>query len=73
MGYSDTANQILASVNGVKVRNLAHVKELVDQVTDGHVCFVTEEHRVLVVDAAAAREAMPRLLANHRIPAPFAL
>jgi hypothetical protein len=26
--------------------------------------------RLLVVDAVAAREALPRLLTNHRIPAP---
>jgi hypothetical protein len=68
LGYSDMSNQVLAKVNGVKVRNLAHVRELVESVSEGAVCFELEDHRLLVVDAAAARAAMTRLLTNHRIP-----
>jgi hypothetical protein len=68
VGYSDMSNQILAKINGVKVLNLAHVRELVESVEKGHVCFELEDHRLLVVDAELARAALPRLLENHRIP-----
>lgn len=73
IGYAECVNQILTHVNDVKVTNLAHVRSLVEKCMHGFVRFVFDDHRIVVVDAAAARAALPALLHKHRIPSALSL
>jgi hypothetical protein len=73
LGYNECVNQVLVEVNGSKVHNLAHLRALVEAVTEGTVRFLFEDQRICVVDALTARNALPKLLEKHRIPAAVSL
>ena len=64
---------LVRSVNGVKVRNLRHLTELVGQCHDGFIRFNldrSEEWDVkLVADAKEMREATKRVMKRNLIPA----
>ena len=72
-GYRGAANSLVRSVNGVKVRNLRHLTELVDQCHDGFVRFGldrgNEWDNKLIVDAREMREATVRVMKRNLIPA----
>ena len=72
-GYLGAAESLVRSVNGVKVRNLRHLTELVDQCHDGFVCFGldkdTEWDVKLIVDAKEMRETTTRVMKRNLIPA----
>ena len=72
-GYLGAAESLVRSVNGVKVRNLRHLTELVDQCHDGFVCFGvdndTEWDVKLIVDAKEMRETTARVMKRNMIPA----
>ena len=72
-GYFGSANSLVRSVNGVKVRNLRHLVELVDACGDGFVCFGldrdTEWDVKLIVDAKEMRESTARVMKRNQIPA----
>ena len=72
-GYLGMNKSLVRSVNGVKVRNLRHLTELIDQCHDGFVRFNLdrdEEWDVkLVVDAKEMREATARVMKRNLIPA----
>ena len=72
-GYLGAAESLVRSVNGVKVRNLRHLTELVDQCHDGFVCFGldkdTEWDVKLIVDAKEMRETTARVMKRNLIPA----
>ena len=72
-GYLGMDKSLVRSVNGVKVRNLRHLTELIDQCNDGFVRFNLdrdEEWDVkLVVDAREMREATVRVMKRNLIPA----
>lgn len=72
-GYRGAANSLVRSVNGVKVRNLRHLTELVDQCHDGFVRFGldrgNEWDSKLIVDAREMREATVRVMKRNLIPA----
>ena len=63
---------LVRSVNGVKVRNLRHLIELVDQCSDGFVRFNLDRDDEwdvkLVVDAREMREATARVMKRNLIP-----
>lgn len=44
-GYQSLQNTILVSVNGVKIKNLAHLAQIVDSCTDTFVRFDLERER----------------------------
>ena len=72
-GYRGAANSLVRSVNGVKVRNLRHLTELVDQCHDEFVRFGldrgNEWDNKLIVDAREMREATVRVMKRNLIPA----
>ena len=72
-GYLGCAESLVRKVNGVKVRNLRHLVEIVDKCHDGFVRFDvdrdTEWDVKIVVDAAEMRETTARVMKRHQIPA----
>ena len=57
----------------MKVRNLRHLTELVDQCQDGFVCFNVDQNNEwdlkLIVDAKDMRETTKRVMKRNLIPA----
>ena len=72
-GYIGCDKSLVRSVNGVKVRNLRHMVELVDSCNDGFVCFCIgqddEWDSKVIVDAKEMREATARVMRRNLIPA----
>ncbi len=72
-GYLGTEESLVRSVNGVKVRNLRHLTELVDQCHDGFVCFGVDRGSEwdvkIIVDAKEMRETTARVMKRNMIPA----
>ena len=71
-GYLGVRESLVRSVNGVKVRNLRHLTELVDQCPDGFVCFNLDKNNEwdvkLIVDAREMRETTKRVMKRNLIP-----
>ena len=72
-GYIGMDKSLVRSVNGVEVRNLRHLTELVDKCHDGFVCFNLDRgdewDAKLIVDAKEMREATARVMKRNLIPA----
>ena len=72
-GYLGIDGSLVRSVNGVKVRNLRHLVELVESCHDGFVRFGldlnTEWDVKMIVDAKEMRETTARVMARNQIPA----
>ena len=72
-GYIDTAGVHVRSVNGVKVRDLRHLVELVDGAKCEFLQLGIDDNNewdsLMVLDLAALREATPRVMERYRIPA----
>ena len=72
-GYIGCEKSLVRSVNGVKVRNLRHLVEMVDSCKSGFVCFGldqdTEWDVKVIVDAKEMREATARVMKRNQIPA----
>ncbi len=72
-GYLGGTESLVRSVNGVKVRNLRHLVELVDSCESGFVCFgidhSTEWDVKVIVDAKEMCEATVRVMKRNLIPA----
>ena len=72
-GYIGCDKSLVRNVNGVKVRNLRHLVEIVDSCKNGFVCFGldrdTEWDVKAVVDAKEMREATVRVMKRNQIPA----
>ena len=72
-GYIGCDKSLVRNVNGVKVRNLRHLVELVDSCKSGFVCFGldrdTEWDVKAIVDAKEMREATVRVMKRNQIPA----
>ena len=72
LGYDDLFNVRLRTFNGARVRNLAHLAELVDRAAESGAPFFRfdlDYDEVVVLDAGAAVGATPDILAQHSIPA----
>lgn len=71
-GYIGCDRSLVRSVNGVKVRNLRHLVELVDSCKDGFVCFGLDRGDEwdfkAIVDAKEMREATARVMKRNLIP-----
>ena len=67
------AKSLVRSVNGVKVRNLRHLAEMIDQCNEGFVRFGVDrgdEWDVkIIVDATEMRAATARVMKRNLIPA----
>lgn len=72
-GYRGAARSLVRNVNGVKVRNLRHLAELLDKCNDGFVCIGldrgNEWDSKVIVDAKEMREATQRVMKRNLIPA----
>ena len=72
-GYIGCDKSLVRSVNGVKVRNLRHLVEIVDSCKSGFVCFGLDRDDEwdvkVIVDAKEMREATDRVLKRNLIPA----
>ena len=72
-GYIGTAGVHVRSVNGVKVRDLRHLVELVDGAQGEFLQLGIDDNNewdsLMVLDLAALREATPRIMERYRIPA----
>lgn len=72
-GYLGAAESLVRSVNGVKVRNLRHLAELVDKCHEGFVCFTidrgNEWDEKIIADAKEMRETTVRVMKRNLIPA----
>ena len=72
-GYLGIEGSLVRSVNGVKVRNLRHRVELVEQCRDGFIGFGldrdTEWDKKMIVDAKEMRETTARVMERYQIPA----
>ena len=72
-GYIGCDKSLVRSVNGVKVRNLRHLVELVDSCKEGFVCFGldrdTEWDVKVIVDAQEMHTATARVMKRNQIPA----
>lgn len=68
IGYEDWQNVQVKSFNGVPVRNLAHLAEMVQQCQEPYLRFDIDYDEVIVLDAAAARAATEETLLLHSIP-----
>ena len=66
-GYQDTANWIVAEVDGKKIRNLKELVELVEQDANPFVVFKNKWGHQIVLDRAKAKAAQPQILATYRI------
>ena len=70
IGYQDIVSELVSSVNGVKVRNLRHLIELMEQKQDGYAIIrFDQEIRPLIVDVKQFRAATPRILEKYQLPA----
>ena len=72
-GYLGCSESLVRSVNGVKVRNLRHLTEIVDHCRDGFVRFTLDRGNEwdvkLIVDAGEMHEATARVMKRNLIPA----
>ena len=72
-GYFGVANSLVRSVNGVRVRNLRHLADLVDQCHDGFVRIGLDHGNEwdsrIIVDAKEMRAATERVMKQNLIPA----
>ena len=72
-GYIGCDKSLVRSVNGVKVRNLRHLVEIVDACKEGFVCFGLDLGNKwdvkVIVDAKEMRESTARVMKRNLIPA----
>jgi S1-C subfamily serine protease len=70
-GYQAYADTQVHACDGVRVRNLRHLRRLLSRGGGGAFIRLDLDHdRVLVLDRAAAEGAHARILARHRVPSP---
>lgn len=66
-GYLDWESVVVRVVDGVVVRDLAHLVELVDHASGPWIRMETEDGAVMVLDVEAARHAAPATLEKYGI------
>jgi len=69
IGYHLLMARELVAVNGVKIRNLRHLVELVDNCKDEYITFNFAEDLPVILNLKHLREANPRILERYRVPA----
>jgi len=68
VGYEDLENVVLFTINGEKVRNLHHTKELIDGCESNFLRFGLQSNLMLILKTELARKATDEVLAQHGIP-----
>lgn len=72
-GYHDMSNLILNSVNGVPVRDINHVKEIIDKTTDRFIKLDFVGNEYIILDAEKVRISEKEILKKYNIPKPYYL
>ncbi|XP_042500881.1 protease Do-like 10, mitochondrial isoform X5 [Macadamia integrifolia] len=67
-GYERLAELQVKKVNDVEVKNLKHLRQLVDGCGEGSLRFDLDDERVIVLNYQLAKVATSRILKRHRIP-----
>merc|ERR1719195_2377475 len=70
LGYERLENVLLWTVNGTRVRNLRHVRELIDACTEGYLRFAVQQNLMLILKAEDAKRGTPEVLNKYCISAP---
>jgi len=68
LGYEDIYNVQVLRFNGVAVRNLAHLAQLVAGCTEPFMRFDLEYNEIVVVESGAAVAATQDIMASHGVP-----
>ncbi|GAQ91114.1 HrtA/DegP protease [Klebsormidium nitens] len=68
IGYEDLSNRVVIRLNGVEIRNIKQLAELVESCQDPFLKFDLEYNEMLVLENAAARRATAQVLQDHCIP-----
>jgi len=66
VGYEEQLGQ-LASLNGEPVRSLRALKEQVEAIATGPLCFRLDSGEMTVMDAAKCWQSEAEIFRNHRI------
>merc|ERR1712048_357288 len=69
VGYEDLENILLETINGVRVQNLKHVKELTEDCRSGYLRLGLQANLTLVLKAEAINNATEEVLKHHNITA----
>ncbi|CAK9091329.1 unnamed protein product [Durusdinium trenchii] len=69
VGYSELEYEVLESFNGIQVRNLRHLAELLDGSKDTYLRFGFVSKEIVVLDRLKATQALASILAQNMIPA----
>jgi len=70
IGYSDYEAEILDTYNEDKVENLSHLSRLLEKSKEKYHRFVFKSKDTIIIEAAAAKKALPGILAQNMIPSP---
>ena len=68
-GYHEYGNLVVSTINGRRIGSLPDVVEAFRQPQNGFHVIQTGSRLLLVIDAAEAKEASPRILARYGLPA----
>ncbi len=69
IGYTGRGAMILQKYNGQDILNLKALKAKIDASKEKYHTFEFDHGFMLVLDAAEAKAAVPRILQNYRVPA----
>ncbi|CAF1118870.1 unnamed protein product [Rotaria sp. Silwood1] len=71
---SDFANSVLETINGIKIQNIKHLAELIDQISnnedDCYIRFGIENKKFIVISCKRAKESEARILKQNSIAQP---
>ena len=69
IGYQDVMTELVSSVNGVKVRNLRHLIQLLEEKKDGYAILrFDQQNTPMVLDLKQFRAATPQILEKYQLP-----
>merc|ERR1712048_347764 len=68
VGYEDIGNTEVLAFNGIPIRNLKQLADLVDACEDKYMRFELADRNVVVSESATAREETVHVLEHHGIP-----
>ncbi|CAM6022745.1 unnamed protein product [Sphagnum balticum] len=68
IGYEEITNILVQEFNGVKIRNLRHLAQLVDSCTDAFMQFELDYSSLVVLETKAAKAVTPHILEDNCIP-----
>uniref|UniRef100_A0A7I4EG20 Protease Do-like PDZ domain-containing protein n=1 Tax=Physcomitrium patens TaxID=3218 RepID=A0A7I4EG20_PHYPA len=68
IGYEEIANTLVKTFNGVKIRNLRHLADLIDTCTDDFMRFELDYCSLVVLETKVARSVTPKILEDNCVP-----